>query len=228
MTKANAKKGRRKAVKKVEKTSADVSKNSKATRGKLRHAFPCTDAGNAEIFVAYCEDYVRFDHQQQRWLVWNRVKRRWVEDKQGKVHLLMKQTARQRAKIAAALHSTEDNKEWKEKEFKWAVNSENRYRIDAALELAKSEPPISDSGEGWDSNPWLFGVANGIVDLRTGKLRQERPEDRVTKHSPVRFDPDAKCPRDARVLLFEYPALACAGTVCAVDGQQCATGSAVR
>ena len=36
--------------------------------------------------------------------------------------------------------------------------------------LAKSEEPISDDGEGWDSDPMLLGVANGIVDLATGEL----------------------------------------------------------
>src|SRR5262249_24742058 len=45
------------------------------------------------------------------------------------------------------------------------------------------------------SDPWLFGVKNGIVDLRTGKLRPGRQADRITFHSEVQFDPHAKCDR---------------------------------
>jgi putative DNA primase/helicase len=75
------------------------------------------------------------------------------------------------------------------------MGSEAHYRIRAALELAMSQEPIPDEGEGWDADPWLFGAANGVVDLRTGKLRPELPEDRITKHSPVPYEPDAKCPR---------------------------------
>jgi putative DNA primase/helicase len=40
-----------------------------------------------------------------------------------------------------------------------------------------------------------LGVDNGVVDLRTGKVRAEQREDRITKHSPVPFDPNATCPR---------------------------------
>jgi putative DNA primase/helicase len=175
-------------------TSKPRSKR-KGTGKNRPHTFPHTDAGNAEMFAAYWEDDVRFDHKQQRWLIWNRTKRRWKQDMQGRVRLLMKETARQRARIAVALRSTESNKDWKKQEFKWALNSEDRYRIDAALELAKSEPPISDTGDAWDSDEWLFGVANGIVDLRTGKLRAATQANRITKFSPVAFDAVGKCPR---------------------------------
>jgi putative DNA primase/helicase len=68
-------------------------------------------------------------------------------------------------------------------------------RLDAVLALAKAEPSIADSGEGWDADPWLLGVANGVVDLRTGAVREGRPEDRITMHSPIPYDPEAQCPR---------------------------------
>ena len=75
------------------------------------------------------------------------------------------------------------------------MQSENRNRIDAALELTKSEAPISDDGEGWDADPWLFGVANGVVELRTGTFRRTTQADRITKFSPVTYDAHADCPR---------------------------------
>jgi putative DNA primase/helicase len=53
---------------------------------------------------------------------------------------------------------------------------------------------LANTGE-WDGDPWLLGVANGVVDLRTGKLRAGRPSDRITIHTNVSFDPSARCPR---------------------------------
>jgi putative DNA primase/helicase len=161
------------------------------TPKKQNPYYPRTDAGNAELFAALYGEKVRFDHKQGRWLIWNDTRSRWVEDKQRKVRILTKKAARYRAKAALNIGDEEKRKQ----EFGWALQSEHRYRIDAALELAKSEAPISDDGERWDSNPWLFGVANGIADLRTGALRPATPQDRITKFSPVAFDANAKCPR---------------------------------
>ena len=43
----------------------------------------------------------------------------------------------------------------------------------------------------WDSDPWLLGCPNGTLDLRTGKLREARREDYITKQISVPFDPAA-------------------------------------
>jgi putative DNA primase/helicase len=47
-------------------------------------------------------------------------------------------------------------------------------RIRAVIELAKSEPGISMKAAKLDAHPELLGVRNGVVDLRTGRLRQVR------------------------------------------------------
>jgi putative DNA primase/helicase len=41
----------------------------------------------------------------------------------------------------------------------------------------------------------LLGVANGIIDLRTGTLRDGKPKDKITLHSDIVYDPEAQCPR---------------------------------
>src|SRR5262249_87054 len=43
-------------------------------------------------------------------------------------------------------------------------------------------------------DPFLLNVLNGTIDLRTGKLREHRREDHLTKLAPVKYDPDATCP----------------------------------
>src|SRR5262249_43814279 len=121
--------------------------------------------------------------------------------KTGRVHQLMKDTARTRHRLAWKLLRDEDGitPEGK-KQAKWAMGSEGYYRIKAGLDLAKSQDPNSNEGEGWDADPWQFGTANGVIDLRTGKLQSELPELRITKHSPVIYDPESDCPRFLRFI----------------------------
>ena len=148
-----------------------------------------TDTGNAELIATkFCEG-LRFDHRRSRWLVW--LDNRWVEDRDGEVFRLAKAAARERLKNSARITDDEEHK----KSAGWALQSESRYRLQAALDLAKYTSPISDTGANWDLDPFLLGVQNGIVDLRNGKLRAARPQDRVTIYTEVAFDPDARCPR---------------------------------
>jgi putative DNA primase/helicase len=58
--------------------------------------------------------------------------------------------------------------------------------------MAKSAMAISI--DELDTDPWLFNVINGTIDLRTGQIREHRREDFITKLAPVRFCPDEDCP----------------------------------
>jgi putative DNA primase/helicase len=155
---------------------------------------PRTDTGNAELLAALHAETLRYDHKQGRWLIWEKRRRRWNEDKANEVRRFAIETARRRRTLAARIADTEESKQ----EISWSFDSEQRHRLDAALDIAKSLPPISDAGDRWGADPWLFGVANGVIDLRTGKLREEQPDDQITRHSPVLFDPNARCTRFER------------------------------
>jgi putative DNA primase/helicase len=61
--------------------------------------------------------------------------------------------------------------------------------------VAMAKDDLAVGPEELDTDPWLFNVENGTVDLRTGEIREHRKEDFITKLAPVAFDPDAACPR---------------------------------
>lgn len=46
----------------------------------------------------------------------------------------------------------------------------------------------------FDQRANLFGVANGVIDLETGKFFEHSPDFRISLKSPVKFDPKAECP----------------------------------
>jgi putative DNA primase/helicase len=78
--------------------------------------------------------------------------------------------------------------------FNHCLKWENAGRMTACLELARSEPGIPILPAQLDSDPYLLNVLNGAIELKTGKLREHRREDYITKLAPVEYDPDAPCP----------------------------------
>lgn len=170
------------------KLAAKPSWKRKRKRGK-----PCrfsrTDAGNAELFAALYAERLRYDHGRGRWVIWR--EHWWELDTTCKVYQLAKDAARSRLQKAGRTRNDEERR----KEANWALESESRHRLEAAIGLARSEPPLPDPGTDWDGALYLLGVENGVLDLRTGTLRLGRPQDHVTMHAAVPFDPSAQCPR---------------------------------
>jgi putative DNA primase/helicase len=65
--------------------------------------------------------------------------------------------------------------------------------IQNCVALARSQ--IAINVDELDTDPWLFNVNNGTIDLRTAELREHRREDYITKLAPVTFDTNAPCPQ---------------------------------
>jgi len=50
-------------------------------------------------------------------------------------------------------------------------------------------------GEEWDRMPWHLACKNGVLDLKTGMLRDGMPEDYLKSTCPTAFNPYADCPQ---------------------------------
>src|SRR5262249_45136643 len=74
----------------------------------------------------------------------------------------------------------------------WASYSSSAKGIRNMITMAKSDLAVGP--EALDTDPWLFNVENGTLDLRTGEIREHRREDFITKLAPLTFDPEADCP----------------------------------
>ena len=62
-----------------------------------------------------------------------------------------------------------------------------------ALELAAVGRGAS--GDEWDRDPWVIGCQNGVLDLKTGQLRDGKPEDFIKTVCPAEWEGlDAKAP----------------------------------
>lgn len=156
--------------------------------------YDLTDTGNAELFAAVYAHKFRYDHRRGAWLDWRG--HWWATDDVGEARWTSKTIATLRLRAAAEI---EDEKQRKVA-LKWAFTSQAKGRRDALLDQASIEPALRTNGTEWDTDHFLLGVANGVVDLETGVLRPGHPRDRITMHSPIAFDPDAKAPRWERFL----------------------------
>ena len=161
---------------------------------KASPALPLTEAGDAEFFASAFGHRVRFDHRRRRWLIFK--EHRWVTDADGELYRRGLQAMRLRQRDSLAIKDEEKRK----KHFGWTLNGESRKRIENMLALARALKPIADARQDWDPDPWLLGVHNGVLDLRTGKLRDGRPEDRITMSVRATYDPAATCPRWCRTV----------------------------
>jgi len=160
-----------------------------------------TDEGNARRLVALHGRDLRYCHPWKKWLAWD--DRRFAIDDTGEVFRRAKHAVTSmfaeagRGLLLAATEPDPDRRKAAVEELQrlqsWALKSEDVKRLKAIIELAQSEPGIPVLPADLDADPWLLNCPNGTLDLRTGKLREHRREDLLTKLCPTPFDPSAGC-----------------------------------
>lgn len=148
-----------------------------------------TDAAFAEKFAATHGLDFRYDHRRGVWLHFRSP--RWRPDVDGEVYRCAIQFIRDCQADAVDIVDREHRK----KALDFAMRAESKAAIDRLVGLARYLRPIADAGEGWDRDPWLLGVLNGVVDLRTGELRPGDPADRITMSTGAAYVSGAECPR---------------------------------
>jgi putative DNA primase/helicase len=125
----------------------------------------------------------------------------WLRDRTEHVDRLALDAIRERQRLALEITDDADKK----KHVRFALDSESRARRDNLVRLARKIERIAITGDEWDTNPWMLGVQNGVVDLQSGRLRAGEATDFITKVAPVAFDPTARCPRWDRFMEEVFP-----------------------
>src|SRR5215212_9629451 len=150
-----------------------------------RGVYLCTDTGNAERLVDRHGANLRYCHPWGKWLIYDGT--RWHVDDRGAVVRLAKDTAR--SIFEEAREATSDAAA--NQLGKWASSSLSESKLRAMISLVQSEPGIPVLPDELDASPDLLNVLNGTIDLRSGKLREHRREDLITRVAPLEYDPDA-------------------------------------
>ena len=137
---------------------------------------------------------VRFVPELGKWLLW--TDGAWKLDGEGWVIELAKLSARRIYEEAAAASTKDIASDL----ARHAKNSLNERRLKAMVELARTDKALVLPRARLDADPFLLGVTNGVVDLRTGELRAAAPEDYITRQVAVPYTSDAQCPVFERFL----------------------------
>jgi len=148
---------------------------------------PLTDLGNAERLIDEHKDELRYV-DGLGWLEWTGS--------------LWKPTVAPVGRMATTVRRLQQfgTAQGKPQIYKWGYGSESAGRIRAALAFAKDSTEIQSGPADFDRCAWDLCVPNGVVDLRTGVLREHAATDRITKVAGVRYDPSAMAPRFAQFL----------------------------
>jgi putative DNA primase/helicase len=153
-----------------------------------------TDAGNANLLIQLAGGMLRYVVETKQWMHWSGS--RWqIDDREVFINTRALDVAEHYMREASQMRATGNNFD-AEDMVKWAKKCRNRTSLINMIEQARKVPGVPISVTELDRDPWLLGVENGVVDLRTGELRElESREEFVTKRCRVRYDPAAVAPR---------------------------------
>lgn len=164
-----------------------------------------TDAGNVALLFNLTNGEIRFVFEFKTWIVWHNG--RWHYDRpKSLLHtrlLLVSAHYQEKADRLLAQANSGNLAEAEIKKInivanaiaKWAELCRNKKYLDSMQILAERDQRFLVNAKLIDADPWLLGVENGVVDLRTGILSQDNKERFILKRCPVNFNPDAKSPR---------------------------------
>lgn len=169
--------------------------------------YALSDAGNAEVFAALYGETYRYLNSRQEWYAWN------APDSSHGFWSLDSDLTRNECAVKAARtrhHNLVDDppKSDSRAAFAWCLKSESRERINACVELAQLQSPISvkfSECPQWDADPYLLGFPNGVLHLPSGTFFPPDPTVKISL--PLHFDysPDAECPEWMKFLSEVQP-----------------------
>jgi len=146
-----------------------------------------TDAGNADWLVSRRGHDLLYQYERSKWRHWDGV--RWVLDQRGEVFQIAEGAVREQIEKAATLPDVAKVKQL----TAHAKSSLNRRKFEAILAMAEAKLPANRTD--FDRDDDALGVANGIVDLRSGAFRAARRADMLSRVASARFIAGAEAPQ---------------------------------
>ena len=149
------------------------------------------DIRNAKAFAQIARGQFLHVATRDCWLQWHMEKWNVCEKDE---HVAMAKEVCGRILNAAGSIFGQDQERGK-RLLQEAIAAHNLSRITAMLKLTVSEPEMATTDRELDCDPYLLGVRNGVIDLRTGQHLFNQPVMRITRYCAARFTDEATCPR---------------------------------
>ena len=152
---------------------------------EVERSYDCTDLndiGNALHYATTYENDLRYCVPWRKWLVWDGM--RWKIDDEGRPLKLAKELVQKMFSDAIELRGGQV--------FKHVCETAQLTRLKAMIALAGPELPIKI--EELDQDGWILNCPNGVVDLKSGKIRPHDRNEGITKLCPTEFDLNLEAP----------------------------------
>lgn len=147
-----------------------------------------TDIGNGQRLVSRFGHEIRYIPQIDKWTVYETGK--WKLEDKMQVTTMAKAVAKE-----ILVEAYNSSPKLAQEVSLWATKSQDERRVAAMIKMARSEPEVCTTLDGFDLGLYDLNLLNGTLDLRTGKLRPHNPADLITKQTPIFFDKTADCPK---------------------------------
>lgn len=135
-----------------------------------------SDESLALRFAVLRADDLRFVDVWGKWLIWDG--HRWAIDETRRAFDFAREVCR--------ASSAECNSNA-------AKQLASAKTVAAVHRLSQADRKLATTIEQWDADPMLLNTPGGVVDLRTGECRANKPTDYITKMTAVA--PGSACPR---------------------------------
>lgn len=178
--------------------------------------------GDALLFAHLFEGRCVFDHLEKAWYLWQG--HFWQRDDIGRIRQLVagplasvylqaaaELTARRNENYDAVTHlqqgqeGKQHDKDQLQKLIKGLTGRAFALRAltrnSHVLAFACTDQRLALTSDRWDTDPWLLGTSVGVLDLRTGAIRDGRPDDYIRTIIPTSWQGrEISAPRFERFL----------------------------
>jgi len=149
------------------------------------------DVLTGRLFAQMWKDRFVFVAKTGKWLRWDIESHMWVWCHMGEELHACKEVAQELLMLGGKTIAS-DPSEGK-RLLSIGTKAHDLKRLEAMLKLAPTEPEMSVLPTELDSDPWLLGAQNGVIDLRTGELIPNQPKHLITRRCDASYDKEAKC-----------------------------------
>jgi putative DNA primase/helicase len=151
------------------------------------------DMGNAERFVDLYSNQIRYCYTEKKWYYYNSMK--WCVDNIGTVQKMADRAAEaMKAELKAYIQADEAEGTEMEKAFeKHLKNSRSNKAKKAMLNEVEHHVPVLPAQ--MDKYRMALNTPSGIINLKTGAIREHNPDCYFTKITSVDYSVNAACPK---------------------------------
>lgn len=171
----------------------------------IRQCLNANELGDGELFKKMYRGRFLFNKSMDTWMVW--AGHHWAIDRMdmasAAVEGIVEKYLGESVEIYKEIRELDDDDPNRRKLTKLRENllkrssglRSKRRRGNCLTFAHTTDNPLAIRGDEIDCKPWLLACKNGVIDLRTGELRNGRPEDSLLKASPVEWNGiDEPCP----------------------------------